>query len=179
MLYTRKGDKGTSGLFDTKERFPKDSPIYDALGTLDELNALLGMCHAAARQGGEMDNGVASTLQTVQQHLFIVQAEFAGAEKKIMQTHIDWMEAEIAKVEDEIQNPHAFIVPGANTLSALFDFARTVARRNERMCIRAKEIRNVSPETYAYINRLSSLLYALARFAALQVKEKELTPTYL
>jgi cob(I)alamin adenosyltransferase len=82
MLYTRKGDNGTSELLGTKERFPKNSPIFEALGTLDELNSLLGICRAQSYSSGiELD--VALEIKNVQESLFIIQAELANADKSL------------------------------------------------------------------------------------------------
>lgn len=178
MLYTRKGDTGTSGLFGTKERFPKNNPVYHALGTLDELNSLLGLCYAkaAASQIGPLP--MAEVVRTVQQHLFIAQAELAGAEKKLTQQQVEYVEDAIAQLENQIEHPAGFLIAGATELSALFDYARAVSRRAERSVIEAGSIRAVSPATSAYVNRISSLLYALARYAAAQAGAEEASPAY-
>ncbi|MEK7558211.1 MAG: cob(I)yrinic acid a,c-diamide adenosyltransferase [Patescibacteria group bacterium] len=177
MLYTRKGDNGTSGLLGTKERFPKESPVYDALGTLDELNSLLGICRAySSREKEEID--MAKEIRNVQECLFIIQAELAGASKSILEAHIEELEGTIGKIEKLIENPHAFVIPGTTKLSALFDYARSVSRRTERRVLEAHTIRQVSSSTRVYLNRLSSLLYVLARYAATVAGAKELSPSY-
>lgn len=177
MLYTRKGDDGTSGLFDTKERFPKDSPVYEALGTVDELNSLLGLARSrAGNQKKEID--IAGEIKNVQERLFVIQAELAGAEKSISETHIDELEEVIERVESRIENPHAFVIPGATELSALIDYARTVARRAERAVISASAERDISPQSRKYLNRLSSFLYALARYTGAQEGGTEQSPSY-
>ncbi len=177
MLYTRKGDAGTSGLYGTKERFAKDHPLYEALGTVDELNSLLGLCraHAAAH-----DDGVSASaeLKNVQEALFIIQAELAGTDKHLTHTHIDDLERATDHIEELIPNPHAFVLPGATPLGALFDVARAVARRAERAVISARATRPLAPESLAYLNRLSSLLYALARHATIQENGHETSPSY-
>lgn len=179
MLYTRKGDTGTSGLFGTKERFPKDSPIYEALGTLDELNSLLGVCYALSRQKGlEIPFSIPPLIRAVQQHLFVIQAELAGAEKHITQNQIDELENMIDRFEEKAGNPHSFVIPGATEFAGFLDYARAVSRRAERAVITAREARTLSVDTYAYINRLSSLLYALARYATSSAGEKEKSPAY-
>lgn len=175
MLYTRKGDTGTSGLFGTKERFPKNSPIYDALGTVDELNSLLGLCRA--RSAFEPD--IVAALMHAQECLFIVQAELAGVEKSITQVHIDTLEHHIELFESKIENPHAFVIPGATEISALFDYARAVSRRAERSVLIVRDSHTIADTTIAYLNRLSSLLYALARCSAQQGTHKEISPTYI
>jgi cob(I)alamin adenosyltransferase len=177
LLFTRRGDDGTTGLYATKERFPKDAVIYDALGTLDELNSLLGICYARSlsEKHGALD--VPLAIQTVQQRLFIVQAEVAGAQKSVLSVHVEEMEHVIHTIEEVTGDPHAFIIPGATEFSGLLDYARAVSRRAERSVTRAR-VSHLSPATCAYLNRLSSLLYALARYAAYVVHAKELSPSY-
>ena len=178
MLYTRKGDNGTSGLFGTKERLPKNSLIYDALGSLDELNSLLGFCRAqeSVKKGAELD--IASEILKVQQCLFVIQAEIAGSQKILSQADVGDLEESIDKIEALIENPHAFVIPGATVLSGLFDFARAVSRRTERAVISIASDHTLSAYTTAYLNRLSSFLYVLARHMATLEGAKELSPHY-
>lgn len=182
MLYTRKGDTGTSGLFGTKDRYPKHSAIYESLGTVDELNSLLGVCRAKAnkecieKRTDEPD--IASELLNIQEHLFIIQAELAGTDKTITQKQVAELEQATERFEQRITNPHAFVIPGTTEYSALCDYARAVARRAERAVMGAQSIRPVSPSTLAYLNRLSSFLYALARSVATKDATLELSPTY-
>ncbi len=179
MLYTRKGDGGKTGLFGIKERMPKDHPVFDALGTVDELNSFVGLCRAHAREHGHDENSfIVSELYRVQEALFIVQAELAGAEKHINQAHVDSLEATIGKIELTIEKPTSFIVPGATVLSALFDCARTISRRTERAVVKALEDEESAKELRAYLNRLSSFFYALARHAAHIENMGERAPTY-
>ncbi|MBX9907035.1 cob(I)yrinic acid a,c-diamide adenosyltransferase [Patescibacteria group bacterium] len=177
MLYTRKGDSGTSGLFGTKERFSKDHPVYEALGTLDELNSLLGICRVYAT-GTVGDISLQDEIRSAQEALFIVQAELAGSNKHIDTTRVQGIEAVINKVEVLIGNPHAFVIPGATKLSAFLDYARTVARRAERSIVAPSVKQRVSDESLTYLNRLSSLLYALARYVAAEDDRKEASPSY-
>ncbi len=179
MLFTRKGDGGTSGLFDTSERFSKDAPIFEALGTVDELNALLGFCFLRGDTiPSPIDRSFAEIIRSVQEDLFIVQAELAGTEKTLLKRHVETLEATIAAIEEAIENPHAFVIAGTTELSTLFDYTRTVSRRAERRVVAAKPMRTLSAETYQYLNRLSSLLYALARCAAQRANEEETKPSY-
>lgn len=177
MLYTRRGDDGHSGLFGTKERWPKDSLIYEALGTVDELNSLLGVCRAKAEKLSESLK-IADEIKLVQAGLFVIQAELAGADKTLSAERVTELEQVIAQVEAQITNPHAFVIPGATEFSALCDYARAVARRAERAVIRAGTPRPVSPQSKAYVNRLSSFLYALARYGASLEGRAEESPTY-
>lgn len=176
MLYTRKGDDGTSGLFGTKDRLPKNSPIYDALGALDELNSLLGMCRARLVSYSFFQ--LQNSIERSQESLFIIQAELAGAEKILSQEHVDTLENAVDSIEKLIGNPHAFTIPGATELSGLLDYARAVSRRVERVVISVGTTHNISPASTAYLNRLSSFLYALARYAAAEAKAKESSPSY-
>lgn len=177
MLYTRKGDNGTSGLFGTKERLPKNSLVYEALGALDELNSLLGVCraHSTDVRG---DIAITDEIRGIQECLFIVQAELAGAPKSIQPEHITKMEGTIDKIETLIEKPQGFIISGATELSALLDYARAISRRIERRVLDAQATRAVSPTSCAYLNRLSSLLYALARLASAAEGAKESSPSY-
>lgn len=176
MLYTRKGDGGTSGLYGTEDRLPKDSPVFDALGSIDELNSLLGICRVKAESYAFHD--VSEEIKSVQESLFIIQAELAGAGKTILQTHIDALERATNSFESLIRNPHAFVIPGATELSGFLDLARTVSRRAERAVITAHNVRAVSPTTGAYLNRLSSFLYALARYTVTKTGAQETSPSY-
>ena len=197
MLYTRTGDDGTSSLLG-ECRMPKDSLVFDALGALDELNSLLGVCVVKARErdgqaeqtppspqpspwlgrGGSSALAIAPVLRTTQEHLFIIQAQLAGAKKDITPAHVSEVECTIADIETRIQNPHAFIIPGATELSAFLDLARTVARRTERSVIAARTEHELPPPSLQYLNRLSSLLYALARLAAQDSGKPEPSPKY-
>lgn len=178
MLYTRKGDNGTSGLFGTKKRLPKNSPAYDALGTLDELNSLLGVCWAYAIDiAGEIS--IQKEIRSAQEALFVIQAELAGSDKQIGTVQVDALEGTIDSIETLIGNPHAFVISGATAVSAFLDYARAVARRAERSVVTVSAKQKVSVNALAYLNRLSSLLYALARYAAAEEGVKEMSPSYL
>lgn len=181
MLYTCKGDAGTSALLGTKKRFPKNSSVYEALGTLDELNSLLGLCRAASvrsQQKRKFNISISEEVLKSQQCLFIVQAELAGAQKSIDKTDVKEMERVIDTIEGLIENPHSFVIPGATELGGLLDYARAVSRRAERALLEAHAVHSISPETRTYLNRLSSLLYALARYASTTAGVKELSPSY-
>ncbi len=178
MLYTRKGDTGTSGLFGTKERMPKCSPVYETLGSLDELNSLLGFCRARTLREPKHGGVIASEILSAQERLFVIQAEVAGRDISIAPSHIDELEHAIAELEAEIVNPHSFVIPGSTELSGLLDYARAVSRRAERATIATATERAVSKHSLAYLNRLSSFLYVAARVAATTATAPESAPTY-
>lgn len=180
MLYTRKGDSGTSSLYRKKDRLIKNHPVFEALGGLDELNSLLGLCFAKNQFEKPVLFNVCKIIRTIQQNLFIVQAGLAGAEKSIPKSRVEEMEYIIGEIENYIEKPNSFVLAGATELSALFDYARALSRRTERSVISAnlKLDKELSPETLAYLNRLSSLLYALARYEAFLSHKKEEIPKY-
>jgi cob(I)alamin adenosyltransferase len=180
MFYTGKGDDGTSNTLNSAGRGRKDDPIFQALGTLDELNALIGLCFAKVHSTGGDDNTVPVSviLRQLQEDLFIAQAELAGAQKRLMHRHLEYLEETIAEISKHIENPHAFVIAGANELSAYLDLARTVSRRAERSVLAAEGTTALSSDTKAYLNRLSSVLYVLARYAAARAGNKEQNPSY-
>ena len=181
-LYTKKGDDGTTGLFGTPGRISKTSNITEALGSLDELNAVIGVCRAKYdKKGIEILGQKASDmLFDVQQHLFIIQAELAGADKHIDQEKVDWLGDTTDAIEETLEPITSFLLPGASELSSFVDLARTVSRRAERAVIRAADetTMQIHAETLAYCNRLSSLLYAMVRTTNDQLSATEEAPTY-
>ena len=174
MLYTRKGDSGTTKSFSSKGRLSKTDPLFEALGTVDELNALLGVCKMKAE--GSL---IARHLETIQQHLFILQAELAGAGKQLTAEHVLWLEHETDAIESTLPPITTFFLAGGTELSAQLDLARTVARRAERRVLAAHEGGvELADASLAYVNRLSSLLYAFARKANSSAGASEQPPTY-
>jgi cob(I)alamin adenosyltransferase len=119
-------------------------------------------------------------IHTIQENLFIIQAQVAGADKKVLDEKVSDIEKIIDKIEASLPPIKTFLISGSTEISALFDFARTLARRAERRVIAASEEGAVviDKETLVYMNRLSSLLYALARFSAKEDGVKESKPQY-
>lgn len=183
MLYTRKGDKGDTYFFDSQgERFSKSSWRAEVLGVLDEINSLLGICKAKAKNVEIKIEGktIAEILEQVQQDLFIIQAALAGAPKEITQGKVDFLEKIIDSIEKELPPIKTFLLAGGTELSAYLDYARAVSRRAERRTIRYLETGGITlnPEARSYLNRLSSLLYALVRYTNLKSGAKETPPSY-
>ncbi len=177
MLYTGKGDDGTTQAFGCDQRrISKSSELPEALGALDELNAFVGLVKVKAA-GNER---IASTLRDAQETLFIVQAQTAGAEKRVGEDAVKKIEDMTNGIEKEIPPLRGFSIAGGTELSALLDVARTLARRAERRLIAAAEagVRDLPIETKAYMNRLSSLLFALARLANHETGVAEENPRY-
>lgn len=177
MLYTGKGDGGTTKVFGCdQQRISKSSELPEALGALDELNAFLGFVKMRAVEVPRIKEIVLST----QEQLFIVQAEIAGADKRLKEGSVEEVEKIVNDIEKEIPPLKGFSIAGGTELSALLDVARTLARRAERRIIAVIEanLREVTPETKAYMNRLSSLLFALARLANHLAGVAEENPKY-
>jgi len=182
-LFTGKGDDGTTKTFSCDQRRTKNSAVSEALGTVDELNAFLGFVKIKA---GSFENNIileksfSEIINTVQQNLFIVQAELAGSDFKIVQEKVKEVEEIINTAEKEMPPIKSFFVSGGTEMASIFDFARTIARRAERRVIGAHEAGDpeVSKFTLAYLNRLSSLLYALARLSNYRAGIDEEKPQY-
>lgn len=177
MLYTGKGDGGTTKAFGCdQQRISKSSELPEALGALDELNAFVGLVKMRAQ--GEVR--IAPTLREIQENLFIIQAQVAGAEKQLRDGEVKKVEEMTNAIEKEIPPITGFSIAGGTELSALIDVARTLSRRAERRVVAMRELglRELAPETMAYLNRLSSLLFALARLANHLAGVKEENPTY-
>lgn len=183
MFYTGNGDDGTTSFFGSARRYSKDSPLAWALGTVDEINSFLGICKVRTRQehSNILQNvgmSAVEIIEEVQQALFIIQGELAGANMTIDESKLKKIEDVIDKIEQSLPPVTTFLVSGATELSALFDYARTIARRAERMVVSLPDDQKPGAHSLAYLNRLSSLLYAFARAAAHEVGATEEKPTY-
>jgi len=163
-LYTKTGDDGTTGLFGGM-RVPKASARVDAYGTVDEANAAIGVARAFAPEPA-----IDEVLASVQGDLFALGAELAcapGREAKLSMRLLD--EEDIAKLERAIDEADAacpplknFVLPGGSPVAAALHLARTVCRRAERAVLAVREA-PIRRELVVYLNRLSDLLFALAR----------------
>ena len=188
MLYTKKGDKGTTKLFDCPQgtRISKSAPVFEALGMIDELNSSLGYARALSRKSGAiitLDGEKVlyeKIIQDLQQHLFCIQAELGGSDMHATEEQLSFVEKIIYEIETLLPPITSFIVPGGTETGAYLDLVRTIARRAERaiVIVHEKHERTISDTSIAYLNRLSSILYALARFANYQEGYYERKPTY-
>lgn len=179
-LFTGRGDNGTTTTFHCDQRFTKGSDVAEALGTVDELNSLLGIVKVKSGDMKIFERNFSDYIEEVQQNLFIVQAELAGADKHLVKEKIDTMSDLINRIEKEMPPIKSFFVSGGTEIAATFDFARTVARRAERRVVTVMDNKTapVSPETLAYLNRLSSMMYAFARLSNHLFGIKEESPNY-
>jgi cob(I)alamin adenosyltransferase len=170
-IYTRTGDNGTTGLL-YGGRISKADPAAEAYGAVDETVADLGLARALA------DHPVLEALLLeVQRELFVVGADLATnpsqrhklkADVSLVTTRmVSRLEELIDRTVEEHPIPQEFVVPGAGSVSAALDVARTTCRRAERRAIELREAdREVNPDAIRYLNRLSDLLFTLARWQA-------------
>jgi cob(I)alamin adenosyltransferase len=187
-LFTGKGDDGTTKTFNCPpgKRISKSSAIAEALGSMDEVNSFLGLCKVKSEEKKLSFQGISfeSIVHEIQQNLFIVQAELAGADKSIEKEKVSKMEDLINEIEKELPPINSFFISGGTELAAIFDVSRTLARRAERRVVavqeslREEENREIGEYTRAYLNRLSSMLYALARLSNHLSGIKEEPPSY-
>lgn len=217
MLYTRKGDDGTTKTWGCNQRVSKSSPIAEALGTLDEVNSFLGLAKVRAAELGYTIDALTKTdivladgtnggaykgptriehiVHWTQDTLFTVQAQVAGFPKEIPAGRIGEVEHITDTIEKELPPIKSFFISGGTKLAATFDVARTLARRAERRVVGVSEQNVESPyageaegvapgavkvsrDTLQFLNRLSSLLYALARYANHRAGISENPPKY-
>lgn len=180
MLYTRKGDKGDTSSFGCCQRFSKNSALAEALGSVDEINSLLGVCKVKATDFNFKINDftISEILEKIQENLFIIQANIAGADKKISQENIKFLEEITDTIEKEFPPIESFFISGGLEIAVLLDYSRSVSRRAERRVVALSETKNIDGEILAYLNRFSSLLYALTRFVNFKSDIKENPPSY-
>jgi cob(I)alamin adenosyltransferase len=175
-IATRTGDDGTTGLL-YGQRVPKNHPQIEAVGAFDELNAAIGAAKPLLGGHGERAAEVGALLSTVQKNLVALMGELVCAESdvarfagstfpRILSEDLQRLDDAIAGLESRGLKFDGWATPGANARAAAFDVARTVARRAERrLADLPSHGRNVRPELRSFVNRLSDLLWLLAREA--------------
>ena len=165
-IYTRTGDTGETSLFDNT-RVSKADARVDAYGEVDELNACLG----AARAAG-LDAEISGMLEEIQKELFAIGARLADPSHRIaarvtksdiVETQVARLEATIDRLEADLPPLRRFILPGGSSAGSLLHLARTICRRAERRIVGLSS--PVEPIVVVYLNRLSDLLFVMARAA--------------
>jgi cob(I)alamin adenosyltransferase len=160
--FTRTGDDGKTGLLG-EGRVAKDSPIIEAVGTVDEASAALGMARAACQVTANLE-----LLLTVQRDLYHLMAELAATPENASRFHkidaqsVSWLESQINDLGSTVEMPGDFILPGDSQAGAALALARTIVRRAERRVARllnAGSLQNI--ELHHYLNRLSSLCFVM------------------
>ncbi len=163
QIYTRKGDKGETGLL-SGERIEKTSPRVEAYGTIDEFNAVLGIAKVFASKR------IASIIEKLQVKNFYIASELATADpgtvlKKAEEADAVGIEKLIDELGDEMPPAEHFVLPGGSKAAAFLHQARTVLRRAERQILRLAAEAPINPDLVKYVNRLSDLIFQLARYA--------------
>lgn len=166
-IYTKRGDKGETHLFDNA-CVAKDSRRVEAYGAVDELNAVLGLVRA--EKPGTRLEGI---LHNLQRELFVLGADLATPQEaktgkpipRISEDHVTRLEKMIDDLDAQLPELHFFILPGGNRIGALLHVARTVCRRAERATVTLAREEAIGELPVKYLNRLSDLLFVLARYA--------------
>ena len=166
-IYTRKGDDGTTGLYGGG-RVRKDSAAPEAYGTVDEAQSALGVARSHGVRGSELD----AMLIGLERDLWVLMAELAtdpanshklvDGQSKVTKQMVDHLETMIDDVSSRFDMPKEFVVPGEDVVAAYIDVARSVVRRAER---RSMVVVGEDSQVVPYLNRLSDLCWALARWA--------------
>lgn len=162
-IYTKTGDKGATSLFDNK-RVSKDDIRVESYGTVDELVSFLGLSKNYIN-----DEKIYDLIEIIQNKLFTVASNLATEDKAkvkyfVKEEDIKFLEDSIDEYMERLDNPTGFIVPGSGKASGHLHVARTICRRAERRIITLRGHAEVDPLVIMYINRLSDLIYALARY---------------
>lgn len=172
-LYTKTGDQGETALYGGT-RVGKDSLRMEVVGTVDELNAFLGLCRSTAKQKQTIDE-----LELLQNELFELGAEMATPstsshdKQRISDKEICRLEERIDYYSEATPDLKAFVLPGGTEVNSYLHIARTVCRRAERRLVELHHSETISPLTIIYLNRLSDLLFAMARYEIHQSSRTE------
>ena len=166
-IYTKTGDAGQTGLFGGA-RVSKASERVSSYGQIDELNSVVGLARAHG-----IESRKDAWLARIQSELFDLGAELSTVQEKqamVAQHHLDEtdigkLEAEIDELEAQLAPLKAFVLPGGSATASALHLARTVCRRAERALVALAEHEPVRPEVLRYVNRLSDLLFVMARSA--------------
>ena len=162
-IYTKGGDKGKTSLVGGS-RVSKSNDIIDAIGNVDELNALLGIVIC------DLKKPFINTLKDIQNDLFDIGADLAtplnkkGTVLRVSKGYTVYLEKEIDKINNNLPTLTSFILPGGNKISSIIHLARTVTRRCERSIVKLNEKQKINTEVLKYLNRLSDYLFVLARY---------------
>jgi cob(I)alamin adenosyltransferase len=163
-IYTRTGDDGTTGLANG-ERIAKTDARVEAFGNVDETNSALGLLLAEPA----LPPALQASLTRIQHELFEIGAELSlPGYRQIGAAHVSALEHDLDRLNDELPPLKEFVLPGGNRSAATCHLARTICRRAERSAWAASTLAELNPELLRYLNRLSDLLFVMARFLARQ-----------
>ena len=181
-VYTKAGDGGQTQLVGG-QRVDKDSRRIETYGTVDELNAVIGLIRAANRAPGAPPveaGAIEGMLRRIQNELFNLGSDLATRiedqdprQPVIAARHVEALEADIDRMNAELPDLKSFVLPGGGWVSAYCHQARTVCRRAERLLVALAKEEKVSPVNIPYLNRLSDFFFVLGRWAAKAYGEPE------
>lgn len=169
-IYTRTGDDGSTGLADGN-RIAKNAQRVEAMGTVDELNCHVGMMVELL----DGDDALIASLRQIQHHLFDLGGEFAiPGSRVITPEHTRWLEETLDLYNSDLPPLKNFILPGGSQPAAQCHLARAVCRRAERVVVALGHEDSINPESRQYLNRLSDLLFVVARVLARRQGAREI-----
>ena len=181
-IYTKAGDKGQTALVGGK-KVSKDSPRIEAYGTVDELNAIIGLArvfNAERLKKGKAPRWLDGILRQIQNELFDLGSELATPDDavyegmhRVGEPEVKALEALMDQCQKDLQPLKSFTLPGGGRVGGFLHQARTVCRRAERQVLALSRVEPISPWTIAYVNRLSDLLFVLSRWVARKGGETE------
>ena len=181
-VYTRTGDRGETALVGGR-RVPKDAPRIEAYGTVDELNAILGLVRVFNGERlaeGEGHRWLDEVLRRLQNQLFDLGSELATPEDaayegmyRVGQADVTELETLIDRCQEELEPLKSFVLPGGGRIGAFLHQGRTVCRRAEREVLRLSRAEPIAEWPLRYVNRLSDLLFVLSRWVAKRLGEPE------
>lgn len=161
-IYTRTGDDGTTGLANG-ERIDKTDPRVDAFGNVDETNSAIGLLLAEP----DVPLPIRSSLERIQHELFELGAELSlPGYRRLTAEHVGALEHDLDTLNAELPPLKEFVLPGGTRAAAACHLARTICRRSERSAWAASKVTALNPELLRYLNRLSDLLFVMARCLA-------------
>ena len=172
-VYTRAGDAGKTRLIGSEERW-KDDARVEAYGTVDELNAEVGLCRELIKEiGNTKFNSLMQILRSVQNELFNLGTQLALAKKgnakqlpKLSNDAISKLESGIDTMNESLSELTSFVLPGGSVINAQFHMARNVCRRAERRTVTLSRKEKVDPVNIQYLNRLSDALFVWSRWVS-------------
>lgn len=177
-VYTRGGDAGETSLIGG-DRVSKAAARIECYGTVDEVNATLGLVRTALAPSAAGPH-LLPIVARIQQELFNLGAELAtpdparrARQPRVEARHVDRLEADIDAINDDLPPLTSFVLPGGGWASAYFHLARTVCRRAERLVVRVAASEDVGEHSVRYLNRLSDALFVFGRWAAWKAGEPE------
>jgi cob(I)alamin adenosyltransferase len=180
-VYTRTGDKGETSLVGGR-RLAKDHLRIESYGTVDELNAIVGIARslileqksfAHRQQTGEVLQGIQQKLFDLGSELATHAEDFYEGQIKAVESDVKWLEQLIDTLNAKIEPLKSFVLPGGNLINAHLHQARTVCRRAERLVIRFSKDETTNPYLIKFLNRLSDLFFVLARWVSHELKVPE------